>query len=263
MEYTMDGSGDEASVDQQPGTRHGIQVIARAADVLRALKQDTTGLSLGQIAERVNLPRSTVQRIVAALQEERLVIASARGGGLRLGPELRALGEATRYNIIEDCRPILMEISAATGETVDLSVLREKRMIFLDQIPGKHRLRAVSAVGEAFPLTLNSNGRACLSLLPEATARTLIADEWKRSGTKGDLDAFMVTLARYRERGIAEDVDEQSEGISALGIAFSDWSKELYSISVPAPTTRFIRKKETIIAALTHAKSQIEAMLTE
>lgn len=263
MERGMDGSGDEAIEHQQSGTRHGIQVIARAADVLRTLKQDMSGLSLGQIAERVNLPRSTVQRIVAALQEERLVIASARGGGLRLGPELRALGEAARYNIIEDCRPILREVSSATGETVDLSVMREKRMIFLDQIPGRHRLRAVSAVGEAFPLTPNSNGRACLSLLPEATARALTADEWKRSGTKGDLDAFMSTLARYRQRGIAEDVDEQSEGISALGIAFSDSSKELYSISVPVPTTRFMLKKEAIIAALTKAKAQIEAMLNE
>ena len=72
-------------------SRNGIQVIARAAAVLRALKDDPTGLSLGQIAERVALPRSTVQRIVAALQDERLVISSNQGSGIRLGPELHAL----------------------------------------------------------------------------------------------------------------------------------------------------------------------------
>jgi hypothetical protein len=42
-----------------------VQVIARAATILRALEEENSGLSLGQIAQRVNLARSTVQRIVA------------------------------------------------------------------------------------------------------------------------------------------------------------------------------------------------------
>ena len=37
------------------------------------------------------MPRSTVQRIVGALHEERLVIASGTGGSIRLGPEISAL----------------------------------------------------------------------------------------------------------------------------------------------------------------------------
>ena len=100
--------------------RNGIQVIARAAAILRALKTNPSGLSLGQIAEIVRLPRSTVQRIVAALQSESMVIADASGGGLRLGPELNALAEATRYNIVESCRLLLTELTQATGETADL-----------------------------------------------------------------------------------------------------------------------------------------------
>ena len=46
----------------------GIQVIARAAAVLRALRDAPSGLSLGALAEATGLPRSTVQRIVAALK---------------------------------------------------------------------------------------------------------------------------------------------------------------------------------------------------
>jgi DNA-binding IclR family transcriptional regulator len=119
--------------------RSGIQVIARAAAVLRALKDDPSGLSLGQIAERAGLPRSTVQRIVAALQDERLVIAQSMGNGVRLGPELHALARAARYNIVDRCRPYLAHLRDSLGETVDLSVLRGGQMIFLDQVPGSHR----------------------------------------------------------------------------------------------------------------------------
>ena len=161
-------------------TRAGIQVIARAAAILRALRDDADGLSLGQIAERVGLPRSTVQRIVGALQVERLVIASSSGGSIRLGPEITALSEATRYNVVEECRLHLSELSRRLGETADLSVLRGAGMIFLDQVPGTHRLRTVSAVGDVFPLTNTANGRAALALLPEARARGLAEDEWRR-----------------------------------------------------------------------------------
>src|SRR5476651_1779807 len=67
-----------------------VQVIARAATILRALENENVGLSLGQIALRVNLARSTVQRIVAALETEKLVIAATPNGRVRLGPTIFA-----------------------------------------------------------------------------------------------------------------------------------------------------------------------------
>jgi DNA-binding IclR family transcriptional regulator len=181
------------------GARNGIQVIGRAAAVLRALKDDPSGLSLGQIADRVALPRSTVQRIVAALQEERLVIASSQGNGVRLGPELHALARAARYNIVDRCRPYLTEMRDRIGETVDLSVLRAGRMIFLDQVQGSHRLRTISSVGEVFPLTTTANGRACLALLPEAEAQSLAFAEW---GSAGDWPALQRRLVQVRATGL-------------------------------------------------------------
>ena len=48
--------------------KNHVQVIARAASIMRALEDTTTGLSLGEIAIKVGLARSTVQRIVAALE---------------------------------------------------------------------------------------------------------------------------------------------------------------------------------------------------
>jgi hypothetical protein len=52
-------SSDKAEAKTQPhGQPHSqVQVIARAAAILRALEDEAAGLSLGQIAQRVNLPR--------------------------------------------------------------------------------------------------------------------------------------------------------------------------------------------------------------
>ena len=48
---------------KKPAARMGVQVIARAANILRSLEDEPEGLSLGDIAARVDLPRSTVQRL--------------------------------------------------------------------------------------------------------------------------------------------------------------------------------------------------------
>ncbi len=236
----------------------GIQVISRAASILRVLKENQSGMSLGKIAERVDLPRSTVQRITSALAEEKLVIADANGGGLRLGPELSALAGAAQYSIVEHCRLLLTELTQKTGETTDLAVMRGIGMVFLDQVPGVYRLTTVSQVGEVFPLTTTANGKACLAQLDEGDATKLTQNEWERNGIQGNLDEFLSELNTVREQGLAYDLDEHSAGVSAIGFSFVDWIGDLHAISIPVPTTRFARQRATIEQALIETSTNIQ-----
>ncbi len=254
----MDVEGGETD---KSAARNGIQVIARAAAVLRVLKETPGGMSLGQIAERVDLPRSTVQRIVQALQEERLVIISGTAGGVRLGPELHALAGAAHYNIVDQLRPLLQELMEDTGETVDLSVLRGGRMIFLDQVQGTHRLRAVSSVGEVFPVTSTANGRACLALMSDTEARKMAQNEWDRLGQPQDWQTLAKALNKARALGLAEDHDDHTDGISALGFAFADTVGDLHAISVPVPTPRYQQQKPVVTAALLRLKADTARVL--
>ncbi len=242
--------------------RSGIQVISRAARILRVLKDQPKGMSLGQIATEVELPRSTVQRIVNALQAERLLIANMMGAGVRLGPELGALAAAAQFNTAEQCRPVLLELTKATGETSDLSVLRGDKMIFIDQVTGTHRLRTISSVGEAFPLLTTANGRASLAQLPRAEAISRALAEAARTNAEFDVDAFNRLLDTISEAGFAHDLDEHADGISAIGFAFADHAGEIHAISVPVPTSRFERQKTDIEAAIREASSKVSKVLT-
>lgn len=243
---------------EEKNERGGIQVISRAASILRVLKDAQSGLSLGKIAEQVGLPRSTVQRITSALSAEGFVITDANGGGLRLGPELNALAGAAQYNIVEHCRLLLNELTQRTGETTDLAVMRGIGMVFLDQVPGTHRLTTVSKVGEVFPLTTTANGKACLAHLPEDEAIKLIANEWTRNGVQTDVAVLMRELAEVRAKGLAYDLDEHSSGVSAVGFAFTDWSGELHAISIPVPSSRFAGQRRKIENALLETSSNIQ-----
>lgn len=249
-------------LERKPQSNQGIQVISRAAEILRILKKDNSGLSLGQIAERVHLPRSTVQRIVNALIAERLVMASAAEGGLRLGSEIQSLAAAGRINMAELVRPVLSDLSRQTEETVDLALFRDDHMVFLDQVVGSHRLRTVSAVGESFPMTTTANGKAALSLMEDDALVALAAPELKSAGdTTRPLSDFLKEIEDIRSTGIAWDLNEHSDGISAAGFAFCDPMDQIYAVSVPVPSHRFERLKSHLATMLLDTRRSVMRLL--
>jgi DNA-binding IclR family transcriptional regulator len=238
-------------------SHNSIQVIARAAAILRALKGASEGLSLGEIAGCVGLARSTVQRIVGALQAERLVITAGPAGGIRLGPELQSLADAARIDLVKLVRPLLQDLWLETGETVDLAILRNNKLIFIDQIPGAHRLRAVSSIGVVFPLTNTANGKACLALMSGKDVKAIAQAEWIAARTKGNLTKLLQELRTVRNTGVAYDLNEHTDGISAAGIAFQDELGGCYAVSIPTPSTRFSRNRHSLTNSLLRTADRI------
>lgn len=256
-------SSAESATRAHDGSKqdHSIQVISRACDILRALKDDTNGLSLGQIAAKVQLPRSTVQRIVNALLVEKLVMSSASESGLILGPEIHSLATGFKYDVAQALRPLLTQLSRDTGETVDLAVLRDNQLEFIDQVEGTHRLRTVSAVGEVFPLTDTANGKAVLSLMDEEQTTAKISAELGNSQkAKKHMAQLVKEIKTVRKQGYSLDIDEHSVGISAVGAAFIDSLGQKHAISIPVPSQRFDDKKAQLISCLLEAKLRATAI---
>jgi DNA-binding IclR family transcriptional regulator len=239
--------------------KHSIQVITRAISVLRALEGEPEGLSLGQIGERVGLARSTVQRIVDALRGEQFVISASPTSGVRLGPALIRLGASAIVEFDQVTRPIIAALSQATGETVDLSVLKGKAAIFTDQIQGSHRLRAVSAIGETFPLHCTANGKALLSVLPPEKVSQLLRDPLPRltRNTITKRADLLKSIEACRRTGISIDDEEHTEGISALGFGFIDPMGRAIAVSIPVPTARFTRIRTKLDGPLLATRTRI------
>ena len=246
-----------------PAPKQGIQVISRAAAVLRALEGEPDGLSLGQISQRVGLARSTVQRIVDALRTEQFLIATSPTAGVRLGPALIRLAVSASVEFDRITRPIMADLSQTVGETVDLSVLNGRSAVFTDQIQVPHRLRAVSAVGESFPLHCTANGKALLSVLPEEKLARLLRMPLLRmtSNTITKSAELLREVEACRRSGVAIDDEEHTEGISAVGTGFVDPLGRAVALSIPVPTTRFRRARRELAAQLLAARELIRQTL--
>lgn len=247
-----------------PNGKNQIQVIARAAAILRALENQASGLSLGQISQRVNLARSTVQRIVAALETEKFVIAASPTGRVRLGPTIRRLANSVGADFVSIARPFITELSQELNETVDLAVVRGDHLVFVDQVIGPHRLRAVSAVGEIFPLHCTANGKAYLAGLADDEVARLIGKTYERRTPKSltRFSDLIKNLKSVRKSGIALDLEEHTQGICAAGVALNDLAGSHVAISVPVPAQRFAKQQVQIARSLLATRRALVEYLT-
>lgn len=214
----------------------GIQVLRRAAAALDQIATEPGRLRLVDLGARLGLAKSTVRRLLVALTDVGFA-AVDDAGHFSLGDRLLGLAGADSTHLAARFRPTLERIGEATGETVDLSVLRGREMWFIDQVESAHRLRAVSAVGVRFPLPETANGKAALAQLDDGAIPAELRDE----------------IAEIRSSGVAFDLDQHTPGISAAGIAGRVASGQVVAISVPAPSARFATERDRIVAALRRA----------
>jgi DNA-binding IclR family transcriptional regulator len=223
-----------------PRSAGGVQAIARAAVVLRALETAPEGIGLADLATAVELPKSTVHRLLAALSAEELVELGPDGTA-RLGSGLVRLGAATRRGLRFRLAPVMLRLRRELDETVDLAVLEGDEVTFVEQFPAPHRLLAVSGVGTSFPAHCTANGKALLAALSDADVELLLPARLERftDHTITSRSELLAELAEIRTRGVAFDTEEHTEGISAIGAAVSDPAGPAGAISVPIPTQRF------------------------
>lgn len=210
----------------------GIQVIARAARVLDVLGGRPDGMSLGEIAKAVDLPRSTVQRIVKALADEELV-RTGRADGVRLGPAFLRLVGKLHTDVVAVAAPHLQSLSDEIGETVALGRISGHELAFIHVVVAEQELRVVPRVGANLPLATTAGGRVLLALGTDAEALALLRLE--AGATDGD--GLAKELKRVRRVGYAVDDNETTPGVVSVAVGI-DTILGRFAVSVPAPAVR-------------------------
>ncbi len=240
----------------------GMQGIERATTVLRAVGRRAGGVRLTELVVEVDLPKTTLHRVVGALVAEGLLRADAQGR-IWLGPTIHELARTSTADLAAQVRPAVVALHRATDETVDVAVVDGLAVRFVDQIQSTRPLRAVSEVGATFPLHATANGKAALAALPLVDQERALAGPLPRltAHTIVDPDRLRAELADVAASGVAFDREEHTEGISAVGAAIVAPGGAVLTLSVPVPTDRFVADEADLVAALRAAVDEATALL--
>ncbi len=219
-----------------------MQSVERVFMLLRALAQEPLGVT--DLAERVDLPKSTVARLLAALEAENAVEQAEAGGVYRLGEgliDIAGTAPAGR-NLIAAARPHLLELSEALGEVAGLSIIDDGQVCYLDHTESSSDVQLRDWTGEYAPLHAVPAGMAMLAHLPHDEQEDFLALPLEPSTpwTTVDPEALRERLAQTRSLGYVWGYEEFTEGINSVAAPVLDDSNlPLAAIHVHGPAYRY------------------------
>ena len=126
-----------------------IQSLLRSMELLEVLKEKNRSFSIAELADAINLPPSTVHRILQTFCEKKYVIRDERSHTYRLGPALIPLGKAAAKGIrLQDAaHPILAALSASTQEDSYLIIPVGNKGLVIEKVDGPNHLKVVEEFG--------------------------------------------------------------------------------------------------------------------
>ena len=246
-------------------TQGEVQSVARALGVLEALADLTEAgadVALAQLAASLELPVPTVHRLLKTLAAHGYV-RQADSRRYVLGPALIRLGLRATPQLALEARPALQELEDEIGETANLAVLDGDHVLYVAQVPSRHRMRMFTEVGRRALPHATGVGKAMLALLPDERVRALVRRTGMPPLTDATLvgeEALLADLRETRRRGFAVDDGEQEVGVRCIAVAVPDASAGPTAVSISGPAARVTEDViPDAVAALTRAARALSA----
>ena len=200
------------------------------------------GVTYSEIVAALNLPKSSVHRILKDLIEL---------GYLSFNPEtkkyfgslrLAALGAEvmSNFQLRDHVRPHLLELHRETDHTTNLGVLDGIMGVFVDKIESKDfGIKLFSEIGKTFPLHCTGLGKTLLAFSSNDTVVKFLESpiEALTDKTITDPEVFKRELALIRDRGYAIDNEEITRGIMCVAAPVFGFNEEMVgaiSLTFPA-----------------------------
>ena len=236
--------------------------VDRAFDVLRATAAGTDGAAptLSEIARATDLPKSTVSRLLTALERNGAV--TRIGNRYRPGPLVHELGPIPASPEYERIRtrltPFLAHLFELTRATVHLATLHRDEVVYLNKLHGPRPIPSPSRIGGGLPAYCTGVGKAMLAFDAEATERVTAEPmvAWTAT-TLTTPEALLMELARIRRHRRALDHAELTEGLYCVAAPVLDPSgRAVAALSASAADVGGLRRLEPLVTRVAAAAEQ-------
>ncbi len=239
----------------------------RSIALLEFLVAADRPLTLAEIMQGFDAPKASLHRMLGALEAGELVIRepSARNA-YAVGPRLARLGVAivTHSGTRQLRHAILARLVAEIGETVNLTMLHETAVLYLDRMEAPWPLRLDLKPGSRVPLHCSASGKLLLSLLPRDQRSALVRQlplERFTPNTITDVQLLEAELDRSAHKQMGVDNEEFIAGISCVAVPVRDGRGVVVAaLAVHAPTARSpLSRSLELVPRLQQAASELAA----
>ncbi|MGB0388510.1 MAG: IclR family transcriptional regulator [Ardenticatenaceae bacterium] len=230
----------------------GTQAIARVFRLIKLFDDDHPVWSLPDLIEASGLKRTTVFRLLSALEAEGIVRKTPTGE-YALGAELILLGgRAIRSNRLRTvAQPYLHQLVHQTSESATIDVLwvddeQVPHSMVIEELLGQYLLGLFQFIGVRFPAHTTSTGKVLLAYQPEEVLNQLNLAHLtaQTEHTITSPERFKEELAKVRAQGFATTINELEIGLAAVAAPiFNHHGTIQAALCVGGPTSRISKEK--------------------
>jgi DNA-binding IclR family transcriptional regulator len=216
-------------------------VLGRIFRVLEAFRADKSALSLGELVDRTGLPRSTVHRVANQLTACRAL--DRTDDGFSLGIRLFEMGQLVSHQgmaLREVAVPFMEDLYESTHEIVNLAVLDDLDVVFIEKISGHRRVPIPTRLGTRVRTHCSGLGKALLAFSDEELWDRVVARGLPPNTPKTIVDGATLRreLRRVRRERLAVDREEYVLGVVCVAAPIFRDDRAVAAISLTGPIER-------------------------
>lgn len=226
--------------------------VMKALQVLDYVARQGHDVTLTETVQELGLPKTTVFRYLQTLSAAEFLEHDLQRDRYGVGRKFRSLARVDQelQGLRDIAQPEMRTLMETFHETVNLAVLSENEVVYIDMLEPGRPLRANARIGHRHPAHSTSLGKAMMAFLPDADALALSGELPQRTiNTLTDADKLRRQVDDVRRRGYAIEVGENEDGLMCIGVPILDRTGyPVAAMSLSAPERR-MKPELTMVAA--------------
>lgn len=234
-----------------------MRSVQRILAVFESFTADRSSLTLQEIADRIDLPKSTSFRIVQSLEKEKYLVRLENQKYCLSFRFMRLAGlVGSTLDIRAIARPIMSELAAKTDETVTLHMVSGRDRVCIDCVATGAPLRTVTPPGQHIRLLVGSPSEVLMAHMDRDELAPILTFISRTTGrSKAELLAAYATI---REQGYAVSHGARVLGITGVTAPIRDLEQKVrHCLAVTGPTVRVQPREREIIKLVVKAAADI------
>jgi DNA-binding IclR family transcriptional regulator len=223
-----------------------IQSLDRGLVILQWVARSRHPVSLGELAEQLDIDRSSAFRLAHTLRRRGFLSCPPGRKDYVLGSSMWTLSRQYDWSnmLIKVADPELKQLATQINETAHLAIREGKSALFVDSAHATHVIAVAGQTGELVPLHCTAHGKA---LIADADERELHSQfgpgplQMYTKNTITTIKGLAKECAAIRERGYATDESEYTGEMRCVAAPIRVGNDIVGSIGISAPSARFAK----------------------
>lgn len=243
-----------------------LQSVQNGLQILKLFTSEKPAWRLTEIANTLQLNKSTVSRLLSDLMEEGFL--QKEGRNYSLGFSLLSIsGVITSHlEVHRESKDLLKRLVDDLGETAHIAILEGIEITYVHKMECSNPVPLLSSTGTKNPVTCTSAGKILLAFhkKPEIVDR-IIDEGLPRRGPNSptDPEVLKAQLNEIRKQGYAICIDEMHENVVSIAAPVRDYTDEVIAaVSVVGTRDRIDSSKiEGFTARIIEAANEVSKRL--